>query len=150
MWALGLVWAHKQQIHIFPTFFLIPKDCEDAKENLQSSGPDRLGGGRGRVNPPPWGLFGGFRVWRVCCLVSASLSECLYTPRGQRPRRIAETFQKAMFLVFESPKTKTQKLPNTEPQGVPEALERFGGKIIQFSITWMHRQWLKLIREECF
>ena len=52
--------------------------------------------------------------------------------------------------MFESPTTKTQKRPNVEPQGVPEALDRFFGKIIQFSITWMRRQWLKPIREGCF
>ena len=34
---------------------------------------------------------------------------------------IAETFQKGMLSVFEGPNTKTQKRPNTEPQGVPEA-----------------------------
>ena len=63
---------------------------------------------------------------------------------------MAETFQKGLFLMFEGHMTKTEKRPNTEPQGVPEALDRFFGKIIQFSITWMRRQWLKPIREGCF
>ena len=61
-----------------------------------------------------------------------------------------ETSQKGVFLKFESPTTKTQKRPNTEPQGVPEALDRFFGKAIQFSIISMRRQWLKLITKVCF
>ena len=59
MGFVGLMWAHKQQIHIFPTFFQIPKGHEYARTSLQSSEPGRLEGGRGRVNPPPWRL-----VWR--------------------------------------------------------------------------------------
>ena len=51
------------------------------------------------------------------------------------------------FLTFEDPNTKTQKRPNTEPQGVPEALDRFVGKVIRFSIISIGRQWLKPIRE---
>ena len=35
---------------------------------------------------------------------------------------MVETIQKGVFLMFESPTTKTQKRPNTEPQGVPEAV----------------------------
>ena len=42
-------------------------------EEFQSDEPDRLGGGRGRVNPPPRRLVWRFwEVWRVCCVVSAS------------------------------------------------------------------------------
>ena len=63
---------------------------------------------------------------------------------------IDETFQKKLSLVFESPTTKTQKSLNTEPQGIPEALDRFFKKIIQFSTTSTHRLWLKPIREGCF
>ena len=36
---------------------------------------------------------------------------------------MAETFQKGLFLMFEGHTTKTEKRPNTEPQGVPEALD---------------------------
>ena len=48
-----------------------------AKESLQPSGPWRwegVGGGK----PSPLGLV--LEVWRVC--------GCIYTPGGQRPRRI--------------------------------------------------------------
>ena len=42
-------------------------------ENEQLSGPDRLGGGRGRVNPPPRRLVWRFwEVWRVGCWFAAS------------------------------------------------------------------------------
>ena len=33
--------------------------------------------------------------------------------------------EEGMFLTLEGHITKTQKRPNTEPQGVPEALDRF-------------------------
>ena len=46
---------------------------------------------------------------------------------------IAETYQRSIFLTFKGQTTKTQKWPNTEPQGVPEALDRFFRKLIQFS-----------------
>ena len=36
---------------------------------------------------------------------------------------MAETYQRGVFLTFEGLMTKTEKRPNTEPQGVPEALE---------------------------
>ena len=47
---------------------------------------------------------------------------------------MAETYQRGVFLTFEGLMTKTEKRPNTEPQGIPEALGRFSGKLIQFSI----------------
>ena len=34
----------------------------------------------------------------------------------------------------------TEKRPNTEPQGVPEALDRFFGKLIQFSTISIKKQ----------
>ena len=41
--------------------------------NEQPSEPDRLGGGRGRVNPPPRRLVWRFwEVWRVWCCFEAS------------------------------------------------------------------------------
>ena len=51
--------GHKQEIHIFVGDFAYQRSHEDAKESLRLSGPDRLGGGRGRV-PPPGDWFGGF------------------------------------------------------------------------------------------
>ena len=36
---------------------------------------------------------------------------------------MAETYQRGAFLTFEGFMTKTEKRPNTEPQGVPEALD---------------------------
>ena len=35
-----------------------------------------------------------------------------------------------MFLTFKGFMIKTQKRPNTEPQGIPEADDRFFGKVI--------------------
>ena len=34
----------------------------------------------------------------------------------------------------------THKRPNTEPQGVPEALDGFVGKVVEFFIIWKLRQ----------
>ena len=45
----------------------------------------------------------------------------------------AETYQRSMFLTFKGQTTKTQKWPSTNPQGMPEALPRFFGKLILFS-----------------
>ena len=50
---------------------------------------------------------------------------------------MAETEQEGVFLTFEGHMTKTEKRPNTEPQGVPEALDRFFGKLIQFSMIFL-------------
>ena len=36
---------------------------------------------------------------------------------------MAETYQRGVFLAVEAHMTKTEKRPNTEPQGVPEALD---------------------------
>ena len=36
---------------------------------------------------------------------------------------MAETYQRGVFLTFEGFMTKTEKGSNTEPQGVPEALD---------------------------
>ena len=43
--------AHKQERHVLPTFFTFQGSHGDARESLQTIEPDRLGGGRGRVNP---------------------------------------------------------------------------------------------------
>ena len=37
---------------------------------------------------------------------------------------MAEAYQRGVFLMFEGRMTKTEKRPKTEPQGVPEALDR--------------------------
>ena len=72
MHVYGLGGAHKQQIHIFPTYFAFQRSRDTVRESLQLSEPDRLGGGRGRVTLPLVGLFEGFRVWRVWCWLKAS------------------------------------------------------------------------------
>ena len=56
----------------FKAFFEGSKGPRGRQDREQLSEPTRLGEGRGRVSLPPWGLFGGFRVWRVWNLVSAS------------------------------------------------------------------------------
>ena len=60
--------AHKQNIPIFPTYFEGSGGVQGRQPNEQVSDPDRMGGGRGRVNPPrrssAWRFwrFGGFGV----------------------------------------------------------------------------------------
>ena len=50
-----------------------PRPPRADPEELRISEPDRLGGGRGRVNPPPRRLVWRFwEVWRVGCWVRAS------------------------------------------------------------------------------
>ena len=47
-----------------------PRVSQECKESAEKY---RLGGGRGRVNPPPRRLVWRFwEVWRVCCLVQTS------------------------------------------------------------------------------
>ena len=68
----------------FQRFFKFQGGRDPSQPNEQPSEPDRLGGGRGRVNPPPRRLVWRFsEVWRVCCL-----GQGIYTPGGQRPRRM--------------------------------------------------------------
>ena len=65
--------AHKQEIHIFPTYFAFQGSHGDAKESLQASEPDRPGGGKGRVNRPSRRLvLEVLEVWRVWCWFKAS------------------------------------------------------------------------------
>ena len=54
-----------ENVLVFNAFFEGSKKRRGIQDCEQLSEPERLGGGRGRVIPPPWGLFGGFRVWRV-------------------------------------------------------------------------------------
>ena len=67
---------------VLPVLFEGSRLPRGDSEELQPSGPDRLGGGRGRVNPPPRRLV--WRFWRFGGL----MVQGLYTPRGTRPRRI--------------------------------------------------------------
>ena len=51
---------------VLPLLFEGQRSDGYSREVLQGSEPDRLGGGRGRVNPPPCGLVYRFwEVWRV-------------------------------------------------------------------------------------
>ena len=45
---------------------------------------------------------------------------------------------------------KPQKRRNTEPQGVPEALNGFVGKVVEFSTTWKRRESLEPTKKACF
>ena len=45
---------------------------------------------------------------------------------------------------------KTQKWTNTEPQGLPEGLNRFFGKLLTFPRRWRGREELKPTKQGCF
>ena len=45
-----------EKVLVFKAFLKGQRCDEDPGAGLQQSEPDRLGGGRGRVNPPPCGL----------------------------------------------------------------------------------------------
>ena len=53
---------------------------------------------------------------------------------------MAETYQKGVFLRYKGSMIKTPKRFNTEPHGAPEALDRFVGKVVQFSTIWKRPQ----------
>ena len=53
---------------------------------------------------------------------------------------MSETYQKAVFFMFKGYMIETQKRSNTEPHGVPEALDRFVGKVVEFSTIWKRPQ----------
>ena len=58
---------------VFVCFFEGQNGEEDSREEFQPASPDRPGGGRGRVNPPPRRLVWRFwEVWRVWCWFEAS------------------------------------------------------------------------------
>ena len=63
---------------------------------------------------------------------------------------VAETYQKAMFFMFKGYMIKTQNRSNTEPHGVPEALDGFVGKVVEFSTTWRHRECLGPTKKASF
>ena len=69
-----------KKVLVFKAFLNGSKGARARQPNEQRSEPDRLGGGRGRVNLPLVGLFEVLEGWR--------LGQGIYTPRGQRPRRI--------------------------------------------------------------
>ena len=56
-----------QNTYFCPTFFQIPRGAWGRQPGFRGSEPDRLGGGRARVNRPPRRL-----VWRVWCWFKAS------------------------------------------------------------------------------
>ena len=62
-----------EKVLVFKAFLKGQRCDGDPGAGLQRSEPDRLGGGRGRVNLPPRRLVWRFcEVWVVCCLVGAS------------------------------------------------------------------------------
>ena len=65
---------------------------QDGKESAERY---RLGGGRGRVNPPPRSLV--LRFWR---LGGFETTECIYMRRGQRPRRILSVGMFTCLFLF--------------------------------------------------
>ena len=69
---------------------------------------------------------------------------------GWRNHHFAEACQKALFLRFKGYMVKTQKRSNTEPHGVPGALDRFVGKVVEFSTTWKRRESLEPTKKTCF
>ena len=69
-WGLGKAEERKcRKVLVFVCFFEGQSGDDYSREEFQPSGPDRLGGGRGKVNPPACGLvcgfgrFGGFGNW---------------------------------------------------------------------------------------
>ena len=60
---------------------------------------------------------------------------------------MGETYQEVVFLTFGGQMTKAQKRPNTEPQGVPEVLNRLFGKLLKFPRRWRGREELKLTKK---
>ena len=56
---VGPKWDQQIQ-YIFTAHFEVSRGRRGRQDGFRRSEPDRLGGGRGSVNPPPVGLFGGF------------------------------------------------------------------------------------------
>ena len=88
---IGPKWTHKQNKHIFTALFGGSREGGGSQRCKEAAEPDHPGGGRGRVNPPPCGL-----VWGFVGLEGLLLGECIYTPRGQRPRRINLPYEHTM------------------------------------------------------
>ena len=63
---------------------------------------------------------------------------------------MSETYQKAVFFMFKGYMIKTQKRSNTEPHGIPEALDGFVGKVVEFSTIWKCRECLELTKNCMF
>ena len=60
------------------------------------------------------------------------------------------TYQEGVFFKFKGFMIKPQKRPDTEPHGIPEALDGFVGKVIEFSTTWKHPECLGPTKKVCF
>ena len=69
-----------RKVLVFKAFLKVSKGPGAAQECKEGAEKYRPGGGRGRVNLPLVGLFEVLEGWR--------LVRGIYTPRGQRPRRI--------------------------------------------------------------
>ena len=76
--------------------------------------------------------------------ISSGMAACIghahFAGRVGRRGGVAETYQKAMFFKFKGYMIETQKRSNTEPHGIPEALDRFVGKVVEFSTIWKRPQ----------
>ena len=76
---IGPKWAHKQLILIFTEGFEGSRGPRVCQSREQLSEPRGLGGGRGRVYPPPRRLVWRFwEVWEGLLMVQG-----IYTPRGR-------------------------------------------------------------------
>ena len=73
-----------KKVLVFKAFLNVSKGPGGAQECKEVAEKYRPGGGRGRVNLPLVGLFEVLEVWM--------LGQGIYTPRGQRPRRILVDF----------------------------------------------------------
>ena len=86
----GLVGPKSENVEIslvLPLLFEGSRGHESARESLQPSEPDRLGGGRGRVNPPPRRLV--WRFWRFGGFVG-----WFRHLHAQRPEASADSFER--------------------------------------------------------
>ena len=63
---------------------------------------------------------------------------------------MVETYEKAVCFRFKGYMIETQKRSNTEPHGVPEALDGFVGKVFEFSTIWKRPQCLEPTKTACF
>jgi hypothetical protein len=81
-----------------------------------------------------------------CRATGVSGSSRSFLWKAHEASTVAETFQKRVFFLIERPHGKIKKPPNAEPQGIPEALDRLVGMLIEFS-TISRRQGLKPFRK---
>ena len=83
-----------EKVLVFKAFLKGSRGPRVIQPSERLAEPDRPGGGRGRVNPPPRRLV--WRFWGFGGLVQG-----LYTPRGQRPRRIIKTRCPVLSVSFD-------------------------------------------------